>query len=89
MMLITITNWKHKMAVVAKLIFFLLLIGLLIPQFLSFVAGGLADVKDEESYYMRVEQKAEQGAAEKPAQDNTLLESLQQFYYGEEPGTSR
>ena len=89
MMLITITNWKHKMAVVAKLLFFLLLIGLLIPQLLSFVAGGLADVKDEGSYYMRVEQEAEQGAAEKPAQDNTLLESLQQFYYGEEPGTSR
>jgi hypothetical protein len=85
MMLITITNWKQKATVVVKLLFFLLLIGLLIPQLLIFITGGLADVKDEKSYYMRVEQEA----ADKPAQDNTFLESLQQFYYGEESGTSR
>lgn len=85
MMLITITNWKQKAVVVVKLLFFLLLIGLIIPQLLFFITGGLADVKDEESYYMRVEQEA----ADKPVQDTTILESLQQFYYGEEPGTSR
>lgn len=79
MMLITITNWKQKAAVVVKLLFFLLLIGLLIPQLLFFIAGGLADVKDEDSYYMRVEQEA----ADKPLQDTTILESLQKFYYGE------
>jgi len=40
MMLITITNWKRKAAVALKLLFFLLLIGLIIPQFLTFIAGG-------------------------------------------------
>jgi hypothetical protein len=56
-----------------------------LPQLLFFIAGGLADVKDEDSYYMRVEQEA----ADKPLQDTTILESLQKFYYGEEPASSR
>ncbi len=83
MLLITITNWKRKASVVFRLLLFLLLIGLIIPQFLSFIASGLAD-REDQSDLMRVEQKAE----EKPSQDATLLEKIQQIYYGKEPGSS-
>ena len=85
MMLITITNWKRKAAVALKLLFFLLLIGLIIPQFLTFIAGGLADINEDESHYMRVEQ----GCIDKPVEEPTFLERLRQFYYGKEPGTTR
>jgi hypothetical protein len=85
MMLITITNWKRKAAVVLKFLFFLLLIGLIIPQFLTFIAGGLADINDNESHYMRVEK----GSIDKPREESNFLERLRQFYYGREPGSTR
>lgn len=84
-MLITITNWKRKAAVVLKLLFFLLLIGLIIPQFLTFIAGGLADINEDQSHYMRVEK----GITDKPIEEPTFLERLRQLYYGKEPGSMR
>jgi len=85
MMLITITNWKRKAAVVLKFLFFLLLIGLIIPQFLTFIAGGLADINDNESHYMRVKREVSTSLERSP----TFLERLRQFYYGREPGSTR
>lgn len=85
MVLITITDWKRKAVVVLKLLLFLLLIGLIIPQFFTFIAGGLADIDNGKPHYMRVEK----GNSERPVKDITLLERLQQFYYGKEPGSTR
>ncbi|MGB4504457.1 MAG: hypothetical protein WBI44_06145 [Syntrophaceticus sp.] len=85
MVLITITNWKHKASVVLKLLFFLLLIGLIIPQFLTFVAEGLADINDDQSHYMRVET----GSTDQPVEEPTFLERMRQLYYGKEPGFTR
>ncbi len=83
MMLITITNWKHKAAVVIKLLVFLLLIGLIVPQFLFFIAGGLADTKDDNSNLMRVEK----GTLDDSAEEINFWERLSRFYFGGEPGS--
>ncbi|HHW29452.1 MAG TPA: hypothetical protein GXX21_07850 [Syntrophomonadaceae bacterium] len=78
MLLITITNWKQKCAVILKLLFFLLLIGLIIPQFLSFIAAEIGDI-DKKQDLMRVESSRKAQAEESP-----LMDQLQQLYSGKE-----
>jgi hypothetical protein len=68
MLLITITNWKRKGAVVVKLLLFLLLIGLIIPQFLSYIAGEIGDIENQQDL-MQVETDHEQQSDDKPALD--------------------
>lgn len=84
MLLVTITNWKRKLSVILRLFLFLLLIGLIIPQFLTFIAGEMAGLKGRTEEFqppaMRVEQDRQ------PAQETTFLELLWQFYYGEGAG---
>ena len=46
MLLITVTNWKHKAGVVIRLLLFLLLIWMITPQFFNFISGHIASFKD-------------------------------------------
>lgn len=78
MLMITITNWKQKCAVLLKLLFFLLLIGLIIPQFLSFIAAEIGDI-DKKQDYMRVE-----SSREAQADENYLLEQVRQLHSNQE-----
>lgn len=88
MLLVTITNWKRKLAVICRFLLFLLLIGLIIPQFLTYIAGELVDLKSRSDASrppaMRVEREA---VGAKPAPEPTFLEKLRQFYYGESAGS--
>ncbi len=60
MLLITVTNWKHKAGVFVRLILFLVLIGLIIPQFFSFISEYITSFKslrDNHPPALRVEKK--------------------------------
>jgi len=74
MLLITITNWKHKLLVSLKLFLFLLLIGLIIPQFLTFIAGEIQPPA------IKVEHERES------AREKIFLDWSWQFHHGEETG---
>ncbi|MFY9140795.1 MAG: hypothetical protein WBJ83_06690 [Thermacetogeniaceae bacterium] len=78
MLMITITNWKQKCAVILKLLFFLLLIGLIIPQFLSFIAAEIGDI-DKKQDLMKVE-----NSRVLPAEESSLMNQLRQLYSDEE-----
>lgn len=84
MLFVTIINWKRKLLVILKLFLFLLLIGLIIPQFLAFIADEMVDLKGQPEEIqppaMRVEQEKQS------VQETTFLEMLRQFYYGEGAG---
>lgn len=85
MLLVTITNWKHKLGVVFRLFLFLLLIGLVIPQFLTFIAGELADLKGRSEITRPPAMRVEKEKAEaKPSSELTILERLRRLYYGNE-----
>jgi len=78
MLMITITNWKQKCALLLKLLFFLLLIGLIIPQFLSFIAAEIGDI-DKQQDFMRVE-----SSRKAQAKENSVVDQVQQIYNGKE-----
>ncbi len=87
MLLITITDWRRKLGLIFRLILFLALIGLIIPQLLNFIAGGIADFKGgaegKHPPALRVEREVP-GDAGKPAGDS-FLEKLRRFYHGQGP----
>ena len=78
MLMITITNWKQKCAVILKLLFFLLLIGLIIPRFLSFIATEIGDI-DQEQDLLRLE-----SSRVVPAEESSLIDKVRQLYGGGE-----
>jgi hypothetical protein len=84
-LLVTITNWKHKLGVLFRLFLFLLLIGLVIPQFLSLIAGELAELKGRSEITKPPAMRVEKEKAEaEPSSELTILERLRQLYYGNE-----
>ncbi|MDH7576250.1 MAG: hypothetical protein QHH75_00230 [Bacillota bacterium] len=90
MLLIAITNWRRKLGLICRLILFLVLIGLIVPQFLSFIIGGIANFQNQtEGKHppaLRVEQETPGDAEEqRSGQGDSFLKKLRQFYYGKEP----
>lgn len=89
MLLITITNWRQKLGVILRLIFFLILIGLAIPQFLNFITGQLVNLRDHSEKVhppaLRVEKEGS-GSGQKNTlfqdKDKSFIRKLEQFYYG-------
>ena len=84
MLLITVTNWKHKAGVVIRLLLFLLLIWMITPQFFNFISGHIASFKDHllqsQPPEMRVEQPLEQKPG--PDQGDRFMKWLQGYYSG-------
>ncbi|MGD0152135.1 MAG: hypothetical protein ABSC17_00020 [Thermacetogeniaceae bacterium] len=86
MFLITVTNWKHKVSVIIRLLMFLLLIVLITPQFLSLVCGSIASFKsrhwESQPPALRVEHGAETQQQSSQNQGDLFLKILQQYYFG-------
>lgn len=86
MLLITVTNWKRKAGVIVRLLLFLLLLGLITPQFFIFISGHIASFKnrqlENQPPALRVEQRVE--IDKQPNQDkgDLFLKSLQEYYFG-------
>ena len=86
MLLITVTNWRHKAGVIIRLLLFLLLIWLITPQFFNFISGHIASFKNRLPQSQPQEQRVEQRAVQvepKPVQDqDAFLKMLQKYYSG-------
>jgi hypothetical protein len=87
MLLIAVTNWRHKAGVIIRLLLFLALICLITPQFFNFISGHIASFKNrqpaEYSQDLRVQQppvELEQQPA--PDQGDLLLKKLEDMYFG-------
>ncbi len=90
MLLVAITNWRRKLGLIFRLILFLVLIGFIIPRFLNFITAEIADYKSQTEGgtppALRVEKETpEANQAPGQVQDESFLEKLHQFYYGQEP----
>jgi hypothetical protein len=81
MFLITVTNWKYKAGVLLRLVLFLVLIGLVIPQLLNYVAAEISSLKSHPEGIQPPALRVEKPHSVKAGQDN-FIEKLQQFYRG-------
>lgn len=90
MLLITITEWKRKCGIILRLVVFLILIGLIIPQFLNFIAAQISSyrVRPEGGTPpgLRVEGDALDTLKEPTSGqlDEAFLIRLREFYHGRE-----
>lgn len=87
MLLITVTNWKHKAGVIIRLLLFLALICLIIPQFFSFISGHVAGIKNRHPAGRPADLQVQQPAAEiekqpAPDQGDLLLQKIEDLYFG-------
>ncbi|HHW39977.1 MAG TPA: hypothetical protein GXX19_02305 [Syntrophomonadaceae bacterium] len=84
MLFIAIMKWKEKCGLAIRLILFLVLLGLVIPKFLNYIAAEIADLKirpeGRTPPALRVE-KAEPGVQNKQPADERFLEKLRIFYH--------
>ncbi len=87
MLLITVTDWRHKVGLLIRLLLFLVLVGLIVPQLYRLLYGHNASFKgylqEDRSPGLRVEQKAA-GPRPIPPRDQSapFLQQLQQYYLG-------
>jgi len=92
MLFIAITKWKEKCGLAIRLILFLVLIGLVIPLFLNFIAAEIADFKirpeGRTPPALRVE-KEEPGVQKKHPLDELFLKKLRGFYHDQQINHTR
>lgn len=85
MLFIAITKWKDKCRFVLRLILFLLLLGLVIPKLLNYLAAEIAEYKIPPDERMppalRVEKMVPQARKKKQPMDQLFLEKLRIFYH--------
>jgi hypothetical protein len=79
MFLITVTDWKRKAGVCLRLLIFLVLIGLVVPQLLNFITGELAGSKSRPEGNQAPAIRVDNRSGSSP----TLIDKLQQYYRGE------
>jgi hypothetical protein len=85
MYLIAVTNWRHKVGVVIRLLLFLLLIWMITPQFFNFISGHIASFKNHLLQSQPLEMRLEQPLGPKPVygQGDQFLQWLQGYYSGD------
>jgi hypothetical protein len=85
MYLIAVTNWRHKVGVVIRLLLFLLLIWMVTPQFFNFISGHIASFKNHLLQSQPPEMRLEQPLGPKPVygQGDQFLQWLQGYYSGD------
>lgn len=84
MLLITITRWREKFGLVIRLILFLVLIGLILPRFLNYLAGAITDLKGSPDGKTPPGLRVEEGlpwARQEKSLDREFLEKLEGFYH--------
>jgi hypothetical protein len=84
MYLIAVTNWRHKVGVVIRLLLFLLLIWMITPQFFNFLSGHIASFKNHLLQSQPAEMRVERPLESKPVhgQGDRFLQWLQGYYSG-------
>ncbi len=84
MYLIAVTNWRHKVGVIIRLLLFLFLIWMITPQFFNFISG-VASFKNRLLQSQPSEMRVEQPLEPKPAygQGDRFLQWLQGYYSGD------
>jgi hypothetical protein len=84
MFLIAVIDIKRKVGVLLRLLIFLAVIGLVIPKFLSFIAGEITSMRSRservEPRALRVQRDSSKSGSESTSAN--LFEKLQEFYQG-------